>query len=135
MGASSFRLSTSGGSDFYVANLDYNGAPLNGFRMGSTGTGDLFNDMAVDSFGNVYVSGLCAALPCSCGALNASVLNQHFIARSLTVRVLSWVIECTQDPCQVLAADADTSDTIATPHDSRPIFLWRLLDLRGRPRR
>ena len=83
LNGTSSRVSTSGGVDVFVANLDYSGVPLNGFRMGSTG-GDTYNDMGVDSFGNVYVSLQCPVLPCTCGAVNTSSVS-HVIARALTV--------------------------------------------------
>ena len=87
VGGSSFRLNTTGLEDVFVANLDYSGVPLNGFKMGSVNK-ETFNDMGVDSFGNVYVSAMCGALPCACGSATGASLTQHFIARALTVGAL-----------------------------------------------
>lgn len=67
--------------------MDYDGVPLNGWRMGATAS-DALNDMGVDPFGDIYVSSFCGVAvgaTCPYGALNST--RGNFVARVLTVSV------------------------------------------------
>jgi hypothetical protein len=72
----------------YVAQLDYDGLPRSGWRLGSDTAVETLNDMGVDGFRNIYVSGFShggTGIIFPFGAVNAT--RGNCMARALTVRL------------------------------------------------